>query len=370
MWKLARPDAVKVWEDPAVVERFRRYQGILDGNRRARYLIAKKLPAPAPGQTVQELLTQHEILEPEFADLVEDIDAGEIVEEDLATPAFSYLDLKARTAREMLRACQFCERQCGVDRAAGERGACGVPAEATVASCFLHTGEESPLVPSGTIFFVGCTFQCVFCQNFDLSQEWRHARGKRRGVAVNGPKLAQMAESLTEDGARNINYVGGDPTSNLHVILESLKFQDANITQLWNSNLYLTRAALRLLVDVMDFWLPDFKFGNDACGKKYSKVDRYWEVLTRNHQIIHDQGSGEIIIRHLVMPDHVECCSKPILDWVAEHTPRAVINIMGQYRPEYLARKYPEIDRRPTVREMRAVRDHADALGLLWRPVS
>ncbi|MBY9018577.1 MAG: pyruvate formate lyase-activating protein, partial [Candidatus Lokiarchaeota archaeon] len=94
------------------------------------------------------------------------------------------------------------------------------------------------------------------------------------------------------------------------------------------------------------------------------------DILTRNLKRIHDFGSGEIIIRHLVMPNHVECCSKPILDYIAREIPKCVVNIMGQYRPEYLAHEYPEINRRPTTQEINEVKNYAEDLNILYKPVS
>ncbi|MHA1329373.1 MAG: hypothetical protein ACTSRH_19030 [Promethearchaeota archaeon] len=120
----------------------------------------------------------------------------------------------------------------------------------------------------------------------------------------------------------------------------------------------------------MDFWLPDFKYGNNECAEKYSGVKNYYDVLTRNLKIIHDEGSGEIIIRHLVMPNHVECCSIPILEYIATEIPKCVVNIMGQYRPEYHAYKYSEINRRPSSEEMLRVKAYAKDLGILYEPVS
>lgn len=120
----------------------------------------------------------------------------------------------------------------------------------------------------------------------------------------------------------------------------------------------------------MDFWLPDFKYGNNVCAEKYSGIKNYFDIITRNHKRIHDEGSGEIIIRHLVMPNHVECCSKPILNFVAKEIPKCVVNIMGQYRPEYKAHDYPNINRRPNNEEMQQVKDYANELGIIWKPLS
>ena len=82
---------------------------------------------------------------------------------------------------------------------------------------------------------------------------------------------------------------------------------------------------------------------------------------------MHDEGSGEIIIRHLVMPGHINCCSKPVLDSVAKELSKTVVNIMSQYRPQWKSFEYPEINRRHTSQEMQEVRGYADKLGILWK---
>ncbi|MHA2269598.1 MAG: radical SAM protein, partial [Promethearchaeota archaeon] len=221
------------------------------------------------------------------------------------------------------------------------------------------------------IFFQGCNFGCVFCQNYDISQSWKETR-ELEDIAqkVDVKSLAAVAEKLAKGGALNINYVGGDPIPNIHTIIGSLTFQTTNITQLWNSNFYLSDKALSLIIDLIDFWLPDFKYGNNECAKKYSGIDNYFDFVSRNHKRVHDEGSGEIIIRHLVMPGHIECCTKPILEYVAKELPNAVVNIMGQYRPQYHSFNYPEINRRPTSQEMHDVRNYASSLGILYKPVS
>ncbi|MHA1734179.1 MAG: radical SAM protein [Promethearchaeota archaeon] len=371
MWKFLRPDATKVWEDGTIREKFARYRSILDGELPARYLVAKKFEAPVvEGLDTSAAFGVHEEARGRFAVFLGDVDSGEVDLGALPDPVHSYLDLKVDLAGKLLESCGFCERSCGVDRTSGKIGVCGVGVDALVSSAFAHVGEESPLVPSGTIFFTGCTFKCVFCQNYDISQEWRGPSGRGSYSRVDAEGLAKLAISLVERGVRNINYVGGDPTSHAHAVLESLKFQHHNVTQLWNSNFYLSSRLMGLLGDAMDFWLPDFKYGNDDCARKYSKVDNYWAVVTRNHQWVHDEGSGEMIIRHLVMPNHVECCTKPILEWVAANLPKSVVNLMGQYRPEYRAADYPEISRRPSRGEMEEAKSYASDLGICWEPVS
>ena len=369
VYRILRPDSTSVWKDKEIAKRFSRYRGIIDDVKIARYLIAKSLDCNYdindPLEKLEKMLKNKSI---EFNELLkletEELKSRQIYESN-------YITLAETIANKYLENCIFCERCCEVDRTKGEKGVCLIPQDSYVSSAFLHMGEEAPLIPSGTIFFQGCNFLCVFCQNYDISQAWKKRR-KLEDIAqkVNVKDLAKIVEKLVDIGAININYVGGDPIPNLHTIVGSLNHQVSNITQLWNSNFYLTDKSLSLIIDLMDFWLPDFKYGNNVCAEKYSGIKNYFDIITRNHKRIHDEGSGEIIIRHLVMPNHVECCSKPILNFVAKEIPKCVVNIMGQYRPEYKAHDYPNINRRPNNEEMQQVKDYANELGIIWKPLS
>lgn len=277
----------------------------------------------------------------------------------------SLLDLLSEIARRLLRSCRFCEWRCGVNRATDRKGFCRLGSSSYVHSWFLHVGEEAPLIPSGTIFYGSCNFRCVYCQNWDISQENIYG-----GVEVSPSQLALIQKALKKEGARNINHVGGDPTPNLHNIIESLRYLDVNIAQLWNSNFYMSEEAMKLLVYVIDIWLPDFKYGNNECAKRLSGIPNYVDIVGRNHRIAVQWG--DMIIRHLVLPNHIECCSKPVLRWIADNLPkdRVLVNIMDQYRPEYKAYQYKDISRRVTLEELKEVYGFADKLGLLWRDIS
>ncbi|MFO7794588.1 MAG: radical SAM protein [Promethearchaeati archaeon] len=368
-FRFLRPDASSAWKISEIRKRFSRYRDIIDGKQTARFLIAKTLQCEfKQDDTIEELEQIMKQKSDEFNDLIieseKELELRKFQEKNL-------ISLASTLAYKYLESCIFCERRCEVNRINGEKGFCLVPEKSYITSAFLHYGEESVLVPSGTIFFQGCNFGCVFCQNYDISQAWKGKRDISEVAREAEPQdLADTAEQLAKEGALNINYVGGDPIPNLHTIIASLQFQNSNICQLWNSNFFLSNKALSLIIDFMDFWLPDFKYGNNECAQKYSGIERYYDILTRNLKRIHDEGSGEIIIRHLVMPNHVECCSKPILDYVADEIPNCVVNIMGQYRPEYHAYKFDEINRRPTSEEMLDVKNYADELEILWKPVS
>lgn len=268
-------------------------------------------------------------------------------------PELSLLDLKRELASRIFRNCCFCERRCGIDRTQ-ENGSCKVK-QAAVASEFLHLGEERVLIPSYTIFFSGCTFHCVFCQNWDISQH-------SKGVHVPPETLAGMIETRKKQGALNVNWVGGDPTPNLPYILDTLKQCETYLPQIWNSNMYCSIETMKLLNGVIDLYLTDFKYGNDHCALRLSDIKNYMMVVKRNHQIAYQQG--EMIIRHLVMPNHISCCSKPILRWIAKSIPHALVNIMGQYHPEYQAFMYEDISRHPSTNEIQEVVKTAEELQI------
>ncbi len=318
----------------------RRYSDILDGEIEAKYLEAKSIEVDFSKSDDLEALWKkhdHALENPKIAD----------------APEKSLLDLKIEIAERISRSCRFCERRCGTDRSRSY-GMCKVK-ESRVASEFLHIGEEYMLIPSYTIFFSGCTFNCVFCQNWDISQNVC-------GRYIQPEDLAKMIRIRKSQGALNVNWVGGDPTPNVPYILKTLRFCDENIPQIWNSNMYCSLETMKLLNGVIDLYLTDFKYGNNKCAEKLSNVKRYLEVVERNHLIAYEQG--DLLIRHLVMPNHIECCTRYILRWISKNTPNSIVNVMEQYRPEYKAHEYEDISRPLRISEYEEALEIAKDLGL------
>jgi putative pyruvate formate lyase activating enzyme len=239
----------------------------------------------------------------------------------------SVLDVKVELARRMLSSCICCERRCAADRVQGKTGFCGVTAESRYSSDFLHMGEEPELVPSHTIFFSGCTFECVYCQNWDI------AMNARSGLRAEPAMLAAVLQEGVSQGSRNANFVGGNPDPHLWTILETIRLT----------------GAPDLLNGVMDVYLGDFRYGNDACAEEFSGVQGYWDAVSRNFAYAFD--TAEVMVRHLVLPGHLECCTRPIMEWVGSNMPGVYFNLMLQYRPEYKAGLFPTIDRRLTLEE-------------------
>jgi len=358
MWRIFRPDAVAVLRDEKARESLARYFAVMEGKLPTRFLVCKRVGVKVNLSASDEgLWRTHEQGLKEFRKLLSRIDAGKVKLEDLERPRVSLLDLKVELARRILKSCHFCERRCGVDRTAGERGICGVGEWSRIASEFMHHGEEGVLVPSYTIFFTGCTFHCQFCQNYDISQY------PGSGVEVSPQTLAKLIEGAKKDGARNVNFVGGNPDPNLHTILAALNECEASLSSVWNSNMYYSFEAAKLLFSTQDVYLTDFKWYQNSCALRYSKVQKYFEVVSRNHRLAF--ADSELIIRHLVMPGHLECCTKPILEWIADNLgPMVRTNIMDQYAPRYLADKYPEINRRITTEEYERALEIARDVGL------
>ena len=304
-----------------------RYFDILEKNKTVQYLKSKYAPVSFDiAESTEKLWEKH--------------DASLNNQKTSTTePPQTLLDLKIELANRMFQQCIFCERRCRIDRR-NTSGDCGVKGS-RIASEFHHRGEEHVLVPSYTIFFSGCTFHCVFCQNWDISQQIC-------GLTVDPNTLSTLITTRKKEGAKNVNWVGGDPTSNLFYILKVLKECKENISQIWNSNMYCTEETMKLLNGVIDLYLTDFKYGNNSCTKRLSKVENYTAIVKRNHKIASNQG--DVIIRHLVMPNHRKCCSEPILKWISKNLPNTAVNVMAQYRPEYDAHEFEDIAR-PLSRE-------------------
>ncbi|MDH3365429.1 MAG: radical SAM protein [Thermoplasmata archaeon] len=329
-----------------------RYWRIRAGEAEAKYLLAKRRMVDVDlGMDTETLRRMHD----------------SVMLDGSSTGKTPLLDLKKELSKRMLDDCALCERACHAKRASGMAGHCGV-LEPRISSEFLHMGEEPELIPSHTIFFSGCTFDCVYCQNHDISSN------PEAGTIVSPELLSRRIEeraytrdkglSLTRTSIRsiNINWVGGDPTPNLSFILDTLSKCEANLPQIWNSNMYLTKHAMQILDGVIDVYLTDFKYGNDDCARRLSNVDRYVAILKRNHIIARRQT--EMIVRHLVLPSHIECCTRPVLTWIAENLKGVKVNVMGQYGPAHIARQFPELSRPLSPLEFESAIEIAHDLGL------
>lgn len=345
-------------KDPKARRALGRYMGIVEGRYAPKFLIAKKLPADySESDNTSELWALHGDLTNRYYTLEGQIDSGETELSMLANAERSYLDLKLELANRILRQCSFCVRSCGVNRAAGALGWCRVGKEFHVSTAFPHMGEEPELVPSGTVFTIGCNIRCLHCQNWSISQQFEV------GEFYTSKAMADAVERLKGIGCRNLNMVGGEPTPYLHKWVETLNLVKMNIATVWNSNSYYSEEVAKLLTGLIDVYLLDFKYGSNECAEKISSAAKYWETCTRNH--LYAAKYGELIVRVLVLPEHNKCCAKPILKWIAGSIGTEVrVNLMDQYRPEWRAHEVPELRRSLTREEFNEAMQMAKDTGL------
>ncbi len=267
--------------------------------------------------------------------------------------------------------CVLCPRKCGALRSEGQRGYCGTTSRLIVADSAPHFGEEKVLVGiggSGTIFIAGCNLGCVFCQNCQISHG-------SNGSLWEVEDLVYAMLRLQERGSENINFV--TPTHHAPQIAEAVlkaRHRGLSIPTVYNCGGYESVETLRLLSGVIDIYMPDFKFWSEVSSERYAEAADYPDrtrraLLEMYHQvgdlrIIDEVAIRGLLVRHLVMPGLVDE-GRQILDFLARDvSPNTYVNIMGQYRPSYLSKHFPEINR-PTGRtETEDLRQHARQLGL------
>jgi putative pyruvate formate lyase activating enzyme len=357
MWRIARPDDLVVLEDVSAKKSLHRYFSVLQSKKTAKFMLAKKLPARFDkSYSLEKLWAEHAKYTNAFRDFEQQIDEGKNFNENPSPPQSS-LDLKIEIANKIVQSCHFCTRQCGVNRLASGLGYCGCDNRIAVSRIFAHMGEEPELVPSGTIFTMGCTIRCRHCQNWTISQ-W-----KEDCTEYKPEELAKEIEQLRLGGCRNANLVGGEPTPWLKHWLETFKHVGVIVPVVWNSNSYYSEDTAQLLAGFVDVYLLDFKYGPGNCAERISDAPNYWKVCTRNH--LDAKKNGELIIRVLVLPGHLGCCTEPILNWIAESLGvETRVNLMFQYRPEWRAHEIPELRKRLTNEEMKKATQLAKKIGL------
>lgn len=288
----------------------------------------------------------------------------------LRTHSRSELKMKADRATALLANCNLCPRKCGVDRLSDETGYCHTGKNAVVASYDAHFGEEAPLVGqngSGTIFFTHCSLGCNFCQNYDISHQGA-------GVEVDDHQLAEMMLSLQKAGCHNINFV--TPTYVVPQILAALCIAVENgliIPLIYNSSGYDSTPSLAILDNVIDIYMPDFKFWGAEIAEKtchaadYPKVARK-AVMEMHRQVgdlnidMDDLARQGLLVRHLVLPQGLADTFQVMAFIATRVSASTYVNIMRQYRPCGCASQVPALARAITDEEFnKALRQTANA---------
>lgn len=259
--------------------------------------------------------------------------------------------------------CNLCPRRCNAEREENKNlnGFCKMPLLPKVARADLHFWEE-PVISgtngSGTIFFSGCSLNCVYCQNYEISHQ-------EKGIVISYEKLAELFFELERKGAHNINLVS--PSHYVLAIKEALKIYKPKIPIVYNSSGYDNEESLEMLKDYIDIFLLDLKYLSSDRAKLYSSAADYPEVAKKailkayklQDKCIIKNGIMQkgVIIRHLLLPQATKEAIS-VFDWVKENTPKAFFSIMSQYVPCGKAEEMPIINRKVTKREYEKVIDY------------
>ncbi len=275
---------------------------------------------------------------------------------------------------DRLTRCECCPRKCRVNRLEGQVGFCRIRATIQISHAGLHFGEEPPISGtkgSGAIFFAGCNLRCVFCQNYQISQEFQ--QGYTRTLTTD--ELASEMLRLQDEGAHNINFVS--PSHMIFQMADAIKVAKGKglvVPVVYNSNGYDSVDALRQIRGLVDIYLPDIKYLENGLGKQFSAADDYAdnvpgalrEMLDQvGHLEMDDEGIAVrgLLVRHLVLPNYLGN-SRRCLHSLADLSPDTFVSIMSQYSPQYKAWYYPAINRTLTEDEYEEVTDYALDLGL------
>ncbi len=264
-------------------------------------------------------------------------------------------DSPSERVRPLLAPCRLCELRCGVDRLAGERGPCGVGLQARTYNAFVHLGEERQLVPSFTVFLTGCNLRCVFCSDGEAVDD------PEVGVPLDPDVLARRVAA--EPGLRSVEFVGGLPDVNLYAVARCAERLPAGLPVALNSNGWFTPEALDAMAGWVRWLLVDLKYGPGSCAAALAGVDHYWQTVTAN---LRRAAAGfDVIVRHLLLPGHGECCTRPVLRWLGEALPGVRVNVMTGYQPLHrVAGTGGPLDRTVAEAEVRGVLGWPEVRGL------
>jgi len=272
----------------------------------------------------------------------------------------------------LLKKCEICPHKCRVDRLKNQIGRCKSKSTVKVAKASVHRFEEpciSKINGSGTVFFSNCNLNCVFCQNYEISQ-----LGLGKEITID--ELASVFLKLQNENVNNINLV--TPTSYIAQIIDAIKIAKNKglvIPIIYNTNSYENVESLKLLEGYIDIYLPDLKYAENDLGKQYSNVNNYFDIATKAIKEMYRQvGNIEcdkngiakkgVIIRHLVMPNHIEN-SKRVLKWINDNMPQDIyVSVMNQYFPTYKAKEIELLNRKITKREAKKIEDFLYSLDL------
>ncbi len=245
---------------------------------------------------------------------------------------------------EPLRSCNICPRNCGADRWNGNSGICKSDAAFHVSSICLHRGEEpaiSGLNGICNIFFSGCNLSCLYCQNYQIS----NSNNVSAETEMQLPVIVESIIKILDQGSHAVGFVSPSHfIPHVKAIIEALRLNGRNPVFVYNTNGYDKVDEIRGLESYIDVYLPDYKYSDNELARMYSKVNDYQQLAHSaikemyrqkgSTLVLHEDGYAEkgLIIRHLVLPGHIEN-SVNVLESIADISPSIAVSLMAQYWP-------------------------------------
>jgi putative pyruvate formate lyase activating enzyme len=264
-------------------------------------------------------------------------------------------------ASAALARCELCSHRCGVNRLLRPAGVCNAGHVPRIFSAQVEVGDELELIPSFAIALSGCNMRCSFCITGDES--WHASRGQM----VDTTALARSATRALESGAaRSLLVLGGEPTVYVPWLLELVSRLPEDARLILKTNGLSTPEARALLAGLFDVWLVDFKFGDDRCAWELARMAEYCAPVRETLKWA--EADAELIVRHLVMPGHVDCCWGPVAAWLSRHIPTAKVSLRFGYWPAWKALRMPGMNRPICNKEEELALAVAHDLGLRLIP--
>jgi len=282
---------------------------------------------------------------------------------------------RADSLSARLAACDICPRRCGVNRFAEEPGFCKSGSLPVVASWCVHRGEEPPVSGSngsGAIFFSNCTMRCVYCQNYQISQDWDSQ--KRNLISIDA--LGERMLELQGKGCHNINLV--TPTHFIPQILQALVWavpRGLSIPLVYNTSGYEAVDVIKMLDGIVDIYLPDLRYASSETAKALSKTADYpinaKKAIKEMYRqvgdlLVNKDGVAKkgLIVRHLILPERL-AGSEELITWLAkELSSKVTVSIMSQYYPTHLSSSFASLRRKITAAEYQEVVHMVNAAGM------
>lgn len=286
------------------------------------------------------------------------------------------LERRARALEARLASCDICPRDCKVNRLQNELGYCRSGRLPTVSAVCAHHGEEPAISGtrgSGTVFFGNCNMRCVYCQNYQISQNWRKQKSKETDCRTLAERMLRLQDEL---GCHNINFVSPSHfvPQLLRAVVEAVPM-GLRLPLVYNSSGYDSVATLKELDGVISIYLPDLRYASDKWARKFSHARNYVtqarQAIKEMHRQVGDLVMDEsglaqkgLIVRHLILPTGLAGSEESLTWLVREVSPTVTLSIMSQYMPMHRAPRIPLLSRKITVEEHEKVLRLLDDLGI------